>query len=94
MFSNRRPLQQLAHRDVIEINTRDDETEEQRLAHHNVVKTKHKITGEAVYKLTITKQGQMDERKIYTYDSLPKQIKIDVYDDEITTDYQTEDELE
>jgi hypothetical protein len=36
----------------------------------------------------------MDERKIYTYDSLPKQIKIDVYDDEITTDYQTEDELE
>lgn len=92
VFSNRRPLQQLAHRDIVEINPHDDLNEEEKLAVWNIRKTKHKITGEIVYLETINHIGQQTERRPYTYDSLPHEIKQDVYGEETQT--HSQDELE
>jgi len=93
VFSNRSPLAQLAHRDIVEINTRDDETEEQRLATWKTRKVKHKITGEWQYEVSKDTAHHGTERSYYTYEALPPHIKQDVYGDD-NTHYDSEDELE
>ena len=83
VFSNRHVLPQLKHRDIIPINTRDDETEAEKLAHHNVkmITKKGMNKGQPFYEMTTQKQGQEDERQyFYKVEDLPPQIQEDVYD--------------
>lgn len=80
VFANRPVLPQLKHRDIIEINPRDDLNEEEKLATWNIEKklNSHGIT---IYQETIYQSGEDDIRKYYhsIYD-LPEEIRADVYD--------------
>ena len=78
VFSNRHVIPQLAHRDIIEINTRDDETIDEKLATWNIRTAQRK--GRTVWEETIQRMGEEDIRKYY-YDikDLPNEIREDVY---------------
>jgi hypothetical protein len=80
VFSNSSVLDQLKHRDIICINTRDDETEEQKLMTWNTRKLKHPITGNPHYEVRKETAHNGTERSYFTYDALPSYIKDDVYD--------------
>jgi hypothetical protein len=79
VFSNSSVLDQLKHRDIICINTRDDETEEQKLMTWNTQKKKHKITGEWKYEVKKETAHNGTETSYYSYETLPTHIKEDVY---------------
>lgn len=79
VFSNRHVLPQLKHRDIIEINARDDETEEEKLATWNIKKRVSK-SNKTIWEETIAQAGQEDIRKYYYSQlDLPEEIKADVY---------------
>nr|QNG41042.1 replication-associated protein [Pygoscelis antarcticus] len=79
VFANRPILPQLTHRDIIRINTRDDETEEQKLATWNITK-KLLPQGRTIWLEEQMLHGQMSERRIYHSKSdLPIEVLEDVY---------------
>ncbi len=81
MFSNRPVLEQLKHRDIIEINTHDDLTQEEKLKVWNIKIRKNKA-GNSIWEETI-REGQEDVRKYYhSIEDLPYEIKKDVYNTE------------
>lgn len=92
VFSNRRPLSQLAHRDIVEIKPHDDLTEAEKLAVWNIRKVKNKITGKIQFVESIETALNGTQRRYLDYEDLPSEIKQDVYDDE--TNKNSEDELE
>ncbi len=92
VFSNRRPLSQLAHRDIVEIKPHDDLTEAEKLAVWNIRKVKNKITGKIQFVESIETALNGTQRRYLDYEDLPSEIKQDVYDDE--TNENSEDELE
>jgi hypothetical protein len=80
VFSNRRVLPQLRHRDIIEINTRDDESEAEKLSTWGF-KSILKPDGKKVWEQTIEQHGEEAIRKYYySKNDLPHEIKQDVYD--------------
>ena len=80
VFSNRRVLPQLKHRDIIEINTRDDESEAEKLSTWGF-KTTLKKDGKKIWEQTIEQHGEEPIRKYYySMNDLPHEIKQDVYD--------------
>jgi hypothetical protein len=84
VFANRRVLAQLKHRDIIEINTRDDETEEQKLATWNTKKLM--IKGVVKYQVKKETPHNGMETSHYSYENLPPHIKEDVYEDTTNED--------
>ena len=82
VFSNRPVLEQLKHRDIIEINTHDDLTQEEKLKVWNI-RVKHNKAGQKIWQETIEQAGQDDIRKYYySIEELPYEIKKDVYNTE------------
>ena len=79
VFSNSSVLDQLKHRDIICINTRDDETEDEKLKTWNARKKKHLITGEWKYEVKKETAHNGTETSYYSYETLPEHIKDDVY---------------
>jgi hypothetical protein len=78
VFSNRSVLSQLKHRDIIRINTRDDETEAEKLSTWNI--TKVVKNNKTIWKEEQMYHGQESETKYYySMDDLPIEIKEDVY---------------
>ncbi len=79
VFSNRHCLAQLNHRDIIRINTRDDESEEEKLDTYNITKkTKNKKT--VWIESQPTDDGQSTERTYYhSKADLPIHVLEDVY---------------
>lgn len=78
VFSNRPVIAQLKHRDIIEINTHDDLTQEEKLKVWNIrIRTNKK--GNTIWEET-TREGQEDVRKYYnSIEDLPYEIRQDVY---------------
>jgi hypothetical protein len=81
VFSNRSVLPQLKHRDIIEINTRDDETESEKLETWGW-KVKHGKHGQSVWEETIIEVGTGEKTTKYAYcvDELPPHIQEEVYE--------------
>lgn len=78
VFSNRPVLAQLKHRDIIEINTHDDLTQEEKLKVWNIrIRTNKK--GNKIWEETL-REGQEEVRKYYnSIEDLPYEIRQDVY---------------
>ena len=81
VFSNRHCLSQLNHRDIIRINTRDDESEEEKLSTYDI--TKHTTPGgKTIWVDEQMRHGQMSERIIYHNKAdLPIHVLEDVYNE-------------
>ena len=74
-------LEQLKHRDIIEINTHDDLTQEEKLKVWNI-RIRHNKAGKKIWEETL-REGQEDVRKYYyRIEDLPYEIKQDVYNTE------------
>ncbi len=79
VFSNRHCLDQLSHRDIIRINTRDDESEEEKLATYDIRKKTTK-SGKTIWIADNMEHGQMSERTTYHNKAdLPIHVLEDVY---------------
>ena len=95
VFSNRNVLEQLKHRDIVEINTHDDLNEEEKLATWNTRKITNNKTKEITYEVCKQTLNDGKETRYYVYDTLPSIIKKDVYDDNKEhSDSETENELD
>jgi hypothetical protein len=79
VFSNRPVLEQLRHRDIIEINTHDDLTQEEKLETWNI-KIKQNKAGKKIWEQTIPGHPEEVRNYYHKIEDLPDEIKEDVYD--------------
>jgi hypothetical protein len=77
VFSNRKVLDQLRHRDIIEINTNEGMSEKELLATHNA-KIKI-INGSKKWEVRTQELNETVSRYYNRIDDLPIHIRLDVY---------------
>ena len=77
VFSNREPLEQLKHRDIIRINTNEGMSEKELLETHNA-RTKI-INDKIVWEVRTQELNETVSRYYYNKEELPVEIRLDVY---------------
>lgn len=78
VFSNRKPLEQLAHRDILLIETDEDRNETEKLKTYGIVK-KMSGNGKWIWAHTFTQNQERGTRYYHNKEDLPEEIKRQVY---------------